>query len=73
MENKNESTEYLGYIIRPSTDPWAIKYNMPIEYFKIEGDGQLHGAGSIEEAREDIDARLDEFQEKLEAISYESI
>lgn len=66
MENKNEPIEYLGYLIRPSVDPWAHKYNMPIEYFNPHSDGEIHGAGSIAEAKMDIDARLDEFLERLD-------
>lgn len=63
---ENSTIEYLGYYIRKSNDPWAHKYNMPYEYFKPDGDGQLHGAGSIEDAKMDIDARLDEFMESLD-------
>jgi len=66
MESNPVTQEYLGYVIRTSSDPWAHKFNMPIEYFKPDGDGQIHGAGSIEDAKMDIDARLDEFMESLD-------
>lgn len=60
-----ETENYLGYIIRKSSDPWMIKYNMPLEYFKVGGDGELYGAGSISEAKEEIDYRIDRAMDRL--------
>lgn len=58
----NNEIEYLGYTIRPTTDPWMIKYKMPFEYFR---DEQLHGACSIQECKDEIDERLDQEMERL--------
>lgn len=66
MENKNEPIEYLGYLIRKSTDVWMTKFNMPFEYFHPDGEGRVYGAGSIAEAKESIDSRLEDFLERLD-------
>lgn len=66
MENNNEPIEYLGYIIRKSTDVWMTKFNMPFEYFHPDGEGRVYGAGSIEEAKESIDSKLEDFLERLD-------
>lgn len=63
MENNNEPQEYLGYIIRKSTDVWMTKFNMPFEYFHPDGEGRVYGAASLEDAKECIDERLDRYFE----------
>lgn len=66
MENKNEPIEYLGYIIRKSTDVWMTKFNMPFEYFHPDGEGRVYGAASIEDAKDEIDERLTTWQENFD-------
>jgi hypothetical protein len=61
-----ETTEYLGYIIRKSNDPWMTKYNMPFEYFHPDGEGRVYGAASVQDCKDEIDSRLDDFLERLD-------
>lgn len=61
MENNQQ--EYLGYIIRKSQDPWMYRFNMPFEYFHPDGEGRIYGAGSVQDAKDEIDERLTTWQE----------
>lgn len=61
-----ETIEYLGYTIRKSNDPWMTKFNMPFEYFHPDGEGRVYGAASIEDAKDCIDSKLEDFLERLD-------
>lgn len=52
-------TIYLGYIIAPETEPWAIKYGFNYIVYP-EGnqpDDQLEGFKTLEEAKDYIDQK----------------
>lgn len=53
---------YRGYSIEPETDPWCLKYEGPIRYFR---DERIFGASSIEEAKELIDEREAEEESRV--------
>jgi hypothetical protein len=46
--------EYRGFIIEKETDPWALHFDMTYR-FQLEGDEVLHGASSLEDAKDQID------------------
>lgn len=53
--------EYRGWTIEKETDPWPLKYGWEYRYFI---DEHLHGAKTIEEAKEEIDERIAELETK---------
>lgn len=61
-----ESEIYLGYVIRKSNDPWMYNFNMPFEYLHPDGEGRIYGAASVQDCKDEIDSRLDDFLERLD-------
>jgi hypothetical protein len=55
-------TEYKGYTIRETDEPWALKYGYKYEYFN---DERVLHAKTLEEAKEEIDERTDRFENFL--------
>lgn len=57
MNSEIKTEEYKGYFIQTETDPWALHYNMRVRFFS---DENIHHASSFEEAREEIDERINQ-------------
>ncbi len=65
---------YKGYTIEHETEPWAIKFGQKVYYYPTEQGiqddadyddgwhycGNRHWTGSVEEAKDEIDAITDE-------------
>jgi hypothetical protein len=57
MNSEIKSEQYKGYFIQTETNPWALKYGMRVRFFI---DENIQHASSFEEAREEIDERINQ-------------
>lgn len=50
--------EYLGFIIEPESDPWAIKYGWNYRYSHKGSNGEkFWNACTVDEAKEEIEEK----------------
>lgn len=49
-----DAINYRGWTIEKETDPWPLKYGWN---YRSYHDEHVHGASTIEEAKEEIDER----------------